>query len=49
MGKILTAGVACMAIYRPTPGFKGRTFELWVLNRWHLNFCVRSILAETLY
>ena len=31
-----------MAIYRPAPGLKGRLFELWVLNRWLFNFCVRS-------
>ena len=34
--------VACMAIYWPTPGFKGRTFKLSVLIRWDFNFCVRS-------
>ena len=31
-----------MAIYRPTPDFKGRTFKLCVLTRWDFNFCVRS-------
>ena len=31
-----------MAIYWPTPGFKGRTFKLCVLTRWDFNFCVRS-------
>ena len=32
-----------MNLYRPTPGFKGRIFELWILlNRWELNFCLRS-------
>ena len=31
-----------MAIYWPTPGFKGRTFKLCVLIRWDFNFCVRS-------
>ena len=31
-----------MAIYGPDPGFKGGTFELWVLNRWDLNFSVGS-------
>ena len=31
-----------MAIYLPTPGFKGRTFKLCVLTRWDLNFCVCS-------
>ena len=38
----LAAGVACMAIYTPVPGLKGRTLELWDLNRWVLNFCIRS-------
>ena len=28
----------------PIPGFKGRTFQLWALNRWVLNFCVGSTL-----
>ena len=28
-----------MAIYGPAPGLKGRTFELWVLNKWVFNFC----------
>ena len=40
--KSLAVSVACMAIYWPTPGFKGRTFKLWVLTRWDFNFCVRS-------
>ena len=31
-----------MAIYGPTPGFKGRTFKLCVLTRWDFNFCIRS-------
>ena len=31
-----------MAIYWPTPGFKGRTFKLCVLTRRDFNFCVRS-------
>ena len=31
-----------MAIYWPTPGFKGRTFKLCILTRWDFNFCVRS-------
>ena len=31
-----------MAIYWPTPGFKGRTFKLCVLTRWDFYFCVRS-------
>ena len=30
-----------LAIFSPTPHYKGRTFELWVLNRKILNFCVR--------
>ena len=29
----MAAGVACMAIYGPAPGFKGRAFEFWVFNR----------------
>ena len=40
--KSLAVSVACMAIYWPTPGFKGRTFKLCVLTRWDFNFCVRS-------
>ena len=31
-----------MAIYWPTPGFKGRAFKLCILSRWDFNFCVRS-------
>ena len=31
-----------MAIYWPTPGLKGRTFNFCVLTRWDFNFCVRS-------
>ena len=31
-----------MAIYLPTPAFKGRTFKLCVLIRWDFNFCIRS-------
>ena len=31
-----------MAVYWPTPGFKERTFQLCVLNRWDFNFCVQS-------
>ena len=31
-----------MAIYWPTPGFKGRTFKLCVLTRWDFNSCVHS-------
>ena len=26
----------------PTPGFKGGTFKLCVLNRWEFNLCVHS-------
>ena len=40
--KSLAASVACMAIYWPTPGFKGRTSTLCLLTRWDLNFCVPS-------
>ena len=40
--KSLAVSVACMAIYWPTPGFKGRTFKLCVLNRWDFNFWVRG-------
>ena len=29
-------------VYWPTPGFKRGIFKLSVLNRWDLNFCVRS-------
>ena len=35
-----------MAIYWPTPSFKGRTFKLCVLTRWDFNFCVRSSLLR---
>ena len=38
----LAVGEACMAIFWPTLGFKRRTFELWVLNRWDFHFCIRS-------
>ena len=31
-----------MATYGPAPGLNGRTFQLWVLNGWVVNFCVRS-------
>ena len=41
-GRNLAFSVACLAIYWPTLGFKGRTFELFVLTRWDFNFCVRS-------
>ena len=30
--KSLAISIACMAIYWPTPGFKGRTFQFYVLN-----------------
>ena len=33
---------ACMAVYWPTPGFKGRTYKFCVLNKLDFNFCVRS-------
>ena len=32
----LAVSVTCMAIYWPSPGFKGRTFKLCVLTRWDL-------------
>ena len=42
--KSLAVSVACMAMYGPAPGLKGRTFELWVFNRWFFfNICVHSI------
>ena len=31
-----------MAIYWPTPGYKGRTFKLCVLTRWDFNFCIAA-------
>ena len=40
--KSLAVSVACMATYWPAPGFKGRTFKLFVLTRWDFDFCVRS-------
>ena len=40
--KSLAVSVACMAIYWPTPGFKGRTFKLCILIRWDFNFCIHS-------
>ena len=40
--KSLAVSAACMALYGLAPVFKGRTFELWVPNRWRFNFCVRS-------
>ena len=33
----------------PSPGLKRRTFKLWVLNRWDLNFCVRSSPLQGLW
>ena len=39
--KSLVVSKACMAINWPRPDFKGMTFELWVLNIWVFNFCVR--------
>ena len=44
--KSQAAGATCMTIYRPATGFKARTFELWVLNRWDLNFCVCNPLLR---
>ena len=38
----MAISVACMAIYWPTPGFKGRMCKLCVLNGWDFNFCVHS-------
>ena len=35
-------GEAYMAIFLPTPGFKGRIFEFWVHNRWVFHFFVRN-------
>ena len=40
--KSLVVSVACMTIYWPTPGYKGRTLKICVLTRWDFNFCVRS-------
>ena len=40
--KSLAVSLACMAIYWPSPGFKGRTSKPCFLNRWDFNFCVRS-------
>ena len=39
--KSLAVSVACMVIYCPTKGLKGRTFKLCVLTRRDFNFCVR--------
>ena len=44
--KSLEVSVACMAIHRPTPDFKGRTFKLCVLTRRDFNFCVRSFTLQ---
>ena len=38
----LAVSTACMAIYWPTPGFKGKTFKPCALTRWDFNFCVHS-------
>ena len=38
--KSLAVGEACMAVGWPTPDFKGRTFDLWVLNRRVFNNCI---------
>ena len=43
--KSQAVSVACMAIYWPTPGIKGRTFKLCVLTRCDFNFRVRSLPA----
>ena len=40
--KSLAVCIACMALYWPTPGFKGRTFKLCILTRWDFNFSIRS-------
>ena len=40
--KSMAVGEACLAIFWATPGFKGSTFQLWVLDTWVNNFCVRS-------
>ena len=45
----LAVSVACMAICWPTPGFKGRTWKLCVLNRWGFNFCVCSSPLRSLW
>ena len=31
-----------MVMYWPAPGFKGRTFEPWVLDRWVFHLCIWS-------
>ena len=33
---------------KPTPGFNGKIFELWVLNRLVLNFCICSAPLQDL-
>ena len=38
----MAVSVACMAIYRSTPDFQGRTFKLSVLTGWDFHFCYRS-------
>ena len=40
--KSLAVSEAYVAVHWPTPGFKGTSFKLCVLNRWDFNFCVRS-------
>ena len=40
--KFVAVGIACMALYWPTPGFQRRTFVVWVPNRWDLHFCICS-------
>ena len=37
--KSLGVSIACVAIYRPTPGFERKTFKFCVLD---FNLCVRS-------
>ena len=44
--KSLAVSVAWMALYWPTPGFRGRMFKLCILTRWDFNFCVRSSPAR---
>ena len=36
---------ACVARFRPTPGFKGRTRQLWILNRWDLDLSPQAPIA----
>ena len=40
--KILAVGKACVAIFWPTSGFKGKKRLLWVLKRADLTFCIRN-------